>query len=342
MIREAIAMLIDGAHLTERDAERVMSEIMDGYATEAQIASYLTALRMKGETLSEVCGSVRAMQRRMVHIAVDDCQRIVDTCGTGGDGAQTFNISTTAAFVVSGTGITVAKHGNRAVSSQSGSADVLQQLGVCIDLAPEDVQACIRTTGIGFLFAPTFHTAMAKVAGPRKQLGIRTTFNLLGPLVNPARVRNQVLGVYDERLTDLLAQTLARLGSRHSFVVHGMDGLDEITLTDQSKVSEIKDGMISSYYIQPEDFGLSRCAAADLIGGNANENATILTQILEGEHSPRRDVVLLNAAPAIIAGGKASSMAEGLAKAKTSIDSGQAKEKLDQLITTSHTLTSSR
>ena len=183
---------------------------------------------------------------------------------------------------------------------------------------------------------------MAKVAGPRKELGIRTTFNLLGPLVNPVRVRNQVLGVYDERLTDLLAQTLARLGSRHSFVVHGMDGLDEITLTDQSKVSEVQDGMISSYYIQPEDFGLSRCAAADLIGGNVNENATILTQILEGEHSPRRDVVLLNAAPAIIAGGKANSMIEGLAKAKESIDSGQAKEKLDQLIITSHTLTSSR
>ena len=339
MIREAIAMLIDGTDLTEEQAETVMSEIIDGQATDAQIASYVTALRMKGETLSEVCGSARAMRARAAGITVDSSS-VVDTCGTGGDGAHTFNISTTVAFVVSGAGMTVAKHGNRAVSSRSGSADVLKQLGVCIDLSPAGVEACINQTGIGFLFAPVFHPAMAKVAGPRKELGIRTIFNILGPLTNPARATSQVLGVYDEALTELMANALVRLGSRHSFVVHGMDGLDEITLTDRSKISEGKNGTIESYYVAPEDLGFSRCASVELKGGDADENANILTQILEGHPGPRRDIVLLNAAPAIVAGGKANTVAEGLAKAKESIDSGRAKEKLKQLIATSQTLKS--
>lgn len=340
MIREAIAALVDGTDLTEEQAETVMAEIMDGQASDAQIASYVTALRMKGETLSEVCGSARAMQARAAGISVDSpC--VVDTCGTGGDGAQTFNISTTVAFVVAGTGITVAKHGNRAVSSRSGSADVLKQLGVCIDLSPKDVEACINATGIGFLFAPLFHPAMAKVAGPRKELGVRTIFNILGPLTNPAGATGQVLGVYDEALTELMANALVRLGRKHSFVVHGMDGLDEITLTDRTKVSEGKNGTIESYYVTPEDFSLSRCAAEDLRGGDADENATILTQILKGQTGPPRDIVLLNATPAIVAGGKANTMVEGIEQAKDSIDSGRAKERLEQLITTSQTLKSS-
>ena len=339
MIREAIALLVDGTNLTEEQAETVMSEIMDGQATDAQIASYVTALRMKGETLSEVCGSARAMRARAASITVHS-PSVVDTCGTGGDGAQTFNISTTVAFVVAGAGMTVAKHGNRAVSSQSGSADVLKQLGVCIDLSPANVETCINQTGIGFLFAPMFHPAMAKVVGPRKELGIRTTFNILGPLTNPARATSQVLGVYDEALTELMANALVRLGSKHSFVVHGMDGLDEITLTDRSKVSEGKNGTVESYYVAPEDFGLSRCASADLRGGDADENAGILTQILGGRPGPRRDIVLLNAAPAIVAGDRATTMAEGMAKAKESIDSGRAKEKLEQLIATSQALKS--
>jgi anthranilate phosphoribosyltransferase len=339
VIREAIALLVDGANLTEEQAETVMSEIMDGQATDAQVASYVTALRMKGETLSEVCGSARAMRARAACITVDS-PAVVDTCGTGGDGAQTFNISTTVAFVVSGAGITVAKHGNRAVSSRSGSADVLKQLGVCIDLSPASVATCINQTGIGFLFAPLFHPAMAKVAGPRKELGIRTIFNILGPLTNPARATSQVLGVYDEALTELIANALVRLGSKHSFVVHGMDGLDEITLTDRSKISEGKNGTIKNYYVAPEDFGLSRCAPVELRGGDADENASILTQILEGQPGPRREIVLLNAAPAIVAGGKANTMVEGLAIAKESIDSGRAKEKLDQLIAKSRALKS--
>ncbi|HIB55170.1 MAG TPA: anthranilate phosphoribosyltransferase [Nitrospirales bacterium] len=339
MIREAIAMLVDGTNLTEEQAETVMSEIMDGQATDAQIASYVTALRMKGETLSEVCGSARAMRARAASITVHS-PSVVDTCGTGGDGAQTFNISTTVAFVVAGAGMTVAKHGNRAVSSQSGSADVLKQLGACIDLSPANVETCINQTGIGFLFAPVFHSAMAKVAGPRRELGIRTTFNILGPLTNPAGATSQVLGVYDEALTDLMANALLRLGSKHSFVVHGMDGLDEITLTDRSKISEGKDGTIQSYYVKPEDFGLSCCAPVELRGGDADENASILTQILEGQPGPRRDIVLLNAAPAIVAGGNAKTLPEGLTVAQDSIDSGRAKAKLDQLVSTSQKLKS--
>jgi anthranilate phosphoribosyltransferase len=277
------------------------------------------------------------MRKRAAHINID-ASSVVDTCGTGGDGAQTFNISTTVAFVVAGVGITVAKHGNRAVSSRSGSADVLKQLGVCIDLSPADVETCINQTGIGFLFAPIFHAAMAKVAGPRKELGIRTTFNILGPLTNPARATSQVLGVYDEALTELMANALLRLGSKHSFVVHGMDGLDEITLTNRSKISEGKNGMIENYFIEPEDFGFSRCTSVELKGGDANENATILTQIMEGHPGPCRDIVLLNAAPAIVAAGRAQTLAEGLAEARNSIDSGKAKAKLDQLVSISQSV----
>ena len=337
MIREAIAMLLNRENLSEELAEVVMSEIMDGHTTDSQIAAYITALRMKGEVLSEVSGSARAMRARAVDIAIDS-PTVVDTCGTGGDGAKTFNISTTVAFVVSGLEIKVAKHGNRAVSSQSGSADVLKHLGVRIDLPPKDVKACIDTVGIGFLFAPTFHAAMARVAGPRKELGIRTIFNILGPLSNPARATSQVLGVYHEDLTDLMANALVALGSRHSFVVHGMDGLDEITLTDRSKVSEGKNGVIQTYYVQPEDFGLERCSSMDLKGGEAKDNATILVKVLDGSPGPCRDIVLLNAAPAIVAAGKASTLEEGIAEARVSIDTGRAKHKLEYLINESQAL----
>ena len=341
MIREAIALLVDRVDLTEEQAETVMSEIMDGEATDAQIASYATALRMKGETLAEVVGSARAMRAHAANIKVDAVP-VVDTCGTGGDGAQTFNISTTVAFVVAGAGVTVAKHGNRAVSSRSGSADVLKQLGIRIDLSPTEVKNCIETAGIGFLFAPVFHAAMAKVAGPRKELGIRTTFNILGPLTNPAGATNQVLGVFSETLTELMANVLLTLGSTHSFVVYGMDGLDEMTLTDRTKVSEAKNGTVTNYYVQPEDFGLSRSTSDELKGGDAEENASLLKAILDGKPGPQRDIVVLNAAPAIVAAGKATTMAEGLKIAKESIDSGQAKAKLEQLVRTSQSLRSSK
>tara|TARA_B100000315_G_scaffold249835_1_gene281672 strand:- start:1892 stop:2905 length:1014 start_codon:yes stop_codon:yes gene_type:complete len=337
MIREAIRMLVDGIDLTEEQAESIMSEIMDGQATDAQVASYVTALRMKGETLFEVCGSARAMRARAARINIVGSS-VVDTCGTGGDGAQTFNISTTVAFVVAGAGIVVAKHGNRAVSSRSGSADVLKQLGVRIDLSPASVETCVNKAGIGFLFAPVFHPAMAKVAGPRKELAIRTIFNILGPLTNPAHATSQVLGVYDEALTELMANALLHLGSKHSFVVHGMDGIDELTLTGRSKISEGKNGSIENYFIEPEDFKMSRCVVEDLKGGDASENASILMRILQGDSGPCRDIVLLNAAPAIVAGGKAKTLLEGVLVAQGSIDTGRAKTKLDQLISISQSL----
>ena len=331
MIKNAISKLADRTDLSEKEAEEVMLEIMEGAAAPAQIAAYLMGLRMKGETVEEIAGSARAMRSRAIRIRAAD-PLVVDTCGTGGDRANTFNISTTAAFVVAGGGLTVAKHGNRSVSSRSGSADVLVALGARIDLPTEAVQDCVNELGIGFLFAPLFHGAMKHCAVPRQEMGVRTLLNVLGPLTNPAGASIQVLGVYDEGLTELLAKVLIHLGTKHCFLVYGMDGLDEITLTDRTRVSEGKGGVVSSYYLDPRDFGLERVRLKDLAGGTAEENAHITREILRGRKGPKRDLVCLNAAPAFVACRKAKTLQEGFELAGRMIDTGAAMEKLERLI----------
>jgi anthranilate phosphoribosyltransferase len=331
MIKNAITKVADRVHLSEKEAEEVMLEIMEGKATSAQIAAYLMGLRLKGETVEEITGSVKAVRAKAVNIRVAD-PLVIDTCGTGGDQRHTFNISTTSAFVVAGGGLTVAKHGNRSVSSHCGSADVLTALGVRIELPTDRVEACINEIGIGFLFAPLFHGAMKNCAAARQEMGIRTLLNILGPLANPARASIQVLGVYDENLTELLARVLLQLGSMHCFLVHGMDGLDEITLTDRTRVSEAKGGVVSTYDIEPADFGLGRVRLKDLAGGRAEENARITRDILQGRPGPKRDIVCLNAAPAFVAGGKARTLQEGFELAGRVIESGAAMEKLERLI----------
>jgi len=331
MIKDAIAKLVERQSLTEAEAESVMLEIMEGQTTPAQIAAYLTALRMKGETADEITGSARAMRAKAARIRPAD-PLVVDTCGTGGDGGATFNVSTAVAFVVAGAGITVAKHGNRAVSSRAGSADVLKCLGVRIDLPPEQVEECVNEVGVGFLFAPVFHGAMQYAVGPRQEIGVRTVFNLLGPLTNPAGASIQIVGVYDESLTDLLAGVLMRLGVRHCYVVHGLDGLDEITLTDRTRVCEGKAGRLTSYIVEPRDFGFQRARLKDLAGGDAEENARIIRDILSGREEPRLQLVQLNAAPALVACGKAATLQDGVALAHTIVRSGAAMDKLERLI----------
>ena len=331
MIKDAINKLAERADLTEQEAEAVMGEIMDGTATSSQIAGYLMGLRMKGETVEEIAGSVRAMRARATKIRVGDSQ-VVDTCGTGGDRAHTFNISTTAAFVAAGAGLTVAKHGNRSVSSRCGSADVLAALGVKIDLPPELIADCVNEVGIGFLFAPLYHGAMKHCAGPRQEMGIRTMLNLLGPLTNPAGATVQVLGVYEPRLTELLGKVLMHLGSQHCFVVHGMDGLDEITLTDRTIVSEAKGGVLSNYVLTPHEFGLDKASPNAIAGGAPSDNARITREVLQGRQGPRRDIVCLNAAPAFVAGRKAKTLQEGFRLAGEVIDSVAAAEKLARLV----------
>jgi len=331
MIKDALAKLADRTDLSAQEAETVMLEIMDGAASSAQMAAYLMGLRQKGETVAEVVGSVRAMRERATRIRVGS-SIVVDTCGTGGDGANTFNISTTAAFVVAGAGITVAKHGNRSVSSRSGSADLLNMLGVKIDLEPSRVADCIDEVGIGFLFAPLYHGAMKHCAGVRQEMGIRTILNVLGPLANPAGVTHQVLGVYDAKWTDILGRVLLELGSQHCFVIHGLDGLDEITLSDRTKVAEGKGGVVSSYFIAPEEFEIRRTPRKEFVGGSPEENARMTKEILQGRKGPRRDIVCLNAAPAMVVGQKTKTLKEGFYLAQQAIDSGAAAEKLDRLV----------
>lgn len=330
MIKEAIAKVVTNVNLTEAEAEAVMREIMQGEATDAQIAAYITALRLKGETVEEITGSARVMREKAVPIRLD-AKYQVDTCGTGGDMAHTFNISTTVAFVVAGAGVTVAKHGNRSVSSKSGSADVLQALGINIEIPSHRVEECMKETGIAFLFAPIMHQAMKYAIGPRREIGIRTMFNILGPLTNPAKVNAQIMGVYSAELTAPLAQTLGNLGAVHAFVVHGMDGLDEITITGKTKVSEYADGVVKDYFIQPSDFGMATGAKDDLKGGDAKENAAITLAILKGEKGVRRDIVLINAAAGLAASGRARDLKEGITIAAESIDSGAAQRKLEQM-----------
>jgi len=332
VIKEAIFKVVAKTDLAEAEAEAVMREIMQGEATDAQIAAYITALRMKGETVEEITGSARVMREKAVPIKLDAKYQI-DTCGTGGDMAHTFNISTTVAFVVAGAGVTVAKHGNRSVSSKSGSADVLQALGVNIEIPSHRVEECLKEVGIGFLFAPMMHLAMKYAIGPRREVGIRTIFNVLGPLTNPAKVTSQIMGVYAAELTSTLAQALGKLGAHHAFVVHGMDGLDEITITGKTKVSELRDGKVTDYFIHPADFGMHCGKPEDLKGGAAKENAAITEDILKGREGIRRDIVLLNAAAGIFASGLAADFSEGIKHAADAIDSGAAFTKLNELRT---------
>ncbi|HAU32116.1 MAG TPA: anthranilate phosphoribosyltransferase [Desulfotomaculum sp.] len=331
MIKEAIELLTAGKNLTESQSENIMEAIMEGQATPAQIAALLVSLRFKGETVEEITGFVKVMRKKATRINTK-YPVVVDTCGTGGDGANTFNISTTAAFVIAGAGAPVAKHGNRSVSSRCGSADLLEALNVRIDLEPGQVESCLEETGIAFLFAPLLHSAMKHVAVPRREIGIRTVFNVLGPMTNPAGAKAQVMGVYDRELTTKLGGVLARLGTEHSFIICGDQGIDEISLSGPAYVCEIKNGKISEYTVDPEKYGLPRSPAEELFGGSPSENAAHTLSILNGEPGPRRNSVLINAAFGIVASGLAEDLSKGLDLAAESISSGAALEKLQRLI----------
>lgn len=336
MIKEAINLMIQNISLSEDEMAECMKEIMEGKATDAQIGAFLTALRIKGETVDEITAAARIMREKATRINAPE--GIIDTCGTGGDMSHTFNISTATAIVVAATGVPIAKHGNRSVSSRSGSADVLEALGVKIDLPPEKVEKCLFETGFGFLFAPLFHPAMKYAIGPRREIGIRTIFNILGPLTNPAGAKRQVLGVFADKLTEPLASVLGNLGAEDVMVVHGEDGLDEITISDGTKVSRFRNGRVDNLYLSPEDFGLSRSPVSSLLGGDKDENARILVQILKGEKGPKRDIVLINSAAALSVAGKTEDLKEGIMLAAEAIDSGRAMKKLEEIIRVSNTL----
>ncbi|MBI5178870.1 MAG: anthranilate phosphoribosyltransferase [Nitrospinae bacterium] len=332
MIKEAIARLIEGSHLSESEMVATMEEIMTGAASPAQIGAFLIALRIKGETVEEITGAARVMREKALKIETPPGAMVVDTCGTGGDSAGTFNISTTAAFVAAGAGLTVAKHGNKSVSSKSGSADLLQQLGVNIEAEQAKVEECLRECGIGFLFAPIMHAAMKYTIGPRREIGARTIFNMLGPLTNPAGARHQVIGVYRDALTAPIANVLKRLGAEHVFVVHGHDGLDEVTLTTTTQVSELKNGEVITWAFNPKEYGFAYCESEDLKGGDPAANAKITLDILTGkERGPKRDVTVINAAFAIAAGGRSADLKEGITLAQQSLDSGEAMKRLDAM-----------
>jgi len=331
MIADVIRKAVDGAHLSSAEANAAMSEIMAGDASPVQIAAFLVAMRMKGETVEEVTEFARVMREHVRPVKASR-RPLVDTCGTGGDAIKTFNVSTAAAFVAAGAGVAIAKHGNRSVTSKCGSADVLEALGIRFDLSPEECARCIDKIGLGFMFAPSYHPAM-KHAGPvRRELGVRTVFNMLGPLTNPAGAEAQVLGVYSPALTEVHAGALRNLGSRRALVVHGEGGLDELSSFGKTQVTELRDGELATYEVAPEDVGLRRAGGADSVrGGSPEENARRLVSILEGEESAARDIVMLNAAAAIAVGGLADTLADGVRVAAESIDSGKAMAKLRQL-----------
>ncbi len=336
-MKEAIAKLLEGKDLSLAEAEAAMDTIMAGEATPAQIGGFLVALRMKGETVEEIAGCARSMRRNAVRVPARHDGILVDTCGTGGDRLGTFNISTTAAFVVAGAGIPVAKHGNRSVSSKCGSADVLEALGANIQLRADQVARCIDEVGIGFMFAPNFHPAMRHAIGPRRELGVRTVFNILGPLTNPAFATHQVLGVYDPALTEVMARVLAEMGSKAAFVVHSADGLDELSTTGVNRVSHLRAGEVRTFHLDPLDLGLPRAPLETLSGSDVQENAAICQRILAGEErGPRRDVVLLNAAAALAA--ESGDLRAGLEQARESLDSGAALRKLDAFVALSQSL----
>ena len=345
MIKEAIGKVVRGVDLKEVEMEEAMDEIMSGNATPAQIGAFITALRLKGETVDEITGAARAMRARATkvnlnnhlvsidrdEINVED-ETILDTCGTGGDGTSTFNVSTATAFVAAGAGIKVAKHGNRAVSSRCGSADVLLSLGVKLDINNASVERCIQEVGIGFLYAPLYHGAMKYAAGPRQEIGLRTIFNLLGPLTNPAGATAQVLGVYSPDLTEKIAKVLQRLGTREAFVVCGEGTFDEISICGPTRVSHLKGDAVNTFELTPEEYGFTRADPTDIKGGNAKENAQIILNILGGEKGPKRDMVLLNASAAFVATALDKSLKEGIDRAKDVIDSGRARDKLFGLV----------
>lgn len=330
-IREAIDKLVNRIDLSETNTVDVMNQIMTGEATPLQVASFLTALRMKGETVAEITGAARVMREKAHRVNVDG-KTVLDTCGTGGDQKGTFNISTTSAFVVAGAGVNVAKHGNRSVSSQSGSADVLGALGVKVDAPKERVEECIAKIGIGFLFAPLLHEAMKYAMEARRDIGIRTIFNLLGPLTNPAMATHQLIGIYSGELVSTIANVLKNLGSARAMVVHGLEGLDEISLCGPTKVAELRDGQVKEYIFDPEQVGLRRCAMADLHGGSAEQSAVIVRGVLSGDQGPARDVVLLNSGAALYVSGSAATIQDGIKLAAESIDTGKARRKLEQLV----------
>jgi anthranilate phosphoribosyltransferase len=347
-IIDGIRRVVEGQHLSRSEAESLMNEIMTGKATDIQIAAFLTALRMKCETVDELIGFARVIRAKALPVRFPtltendfsgtDRGMLIDTCGTGGDAAGTFNISTATAFVVAGAGIRVAKHGNRSASSLCGSADVMEALGVRLDLTPDAVARCINEVGIGLLFAPLLHEAMRYVAPARREMKIRTVFNLLGPLCNPAGAKAQLLGVYNEDLTEIMAQVLCELGTERAFVVHGSDGLDEITITGESKISEVKNGEVCTYYVAPEDVGINRAPLSAIQGGDAGQNAEIIREILLDRGGAKQDVVLLNAAAGLLIGGKAGNLREGIRIARESIQSGRAMACLQKLVDLSQKL----
>ncbi|MCF7885050.1 MAG: anthranilate phosphoribosyltransferase [Candidatus Marinimicrobia bacterium] len=336
MIKQQIDKVIKRKNLTIEEAEDVMDKIMSGECTDAQIGGFLTALAAKGETVEEITACARVMREKATRIEVDrskaDRGVILDTCGTGGTGTDTFNISTTSALVIAAAGVKVAKHGNRAASSKCGSADVLEELGVNLEVTPDIVAESINAINIGFLYAPLLHKAMKYAIGPRRELGVRTVFNILGPLTNPASANAQVMGVFDADLTEPIGRVLANLGEKRAFVVHGEDNLDEITITGKTKISELKEGQVNTYYIKPEDFGLKRADLSEIKGGDASQNAKIVHSVLNGEKGAPRDIIVLNAAYGLLAADKVESPQAGVKLAQETIDSGKAKNKLQELI----------
>lgn len=337
MLKMAINKLLVKENLTEEEAYNSMNTIMTGQGTESQIGAFLVALRMKGENIEEITGCAKAMRDNAIKVNMEQ-EYIIDTCGTGGDGGKTFNISTAASIIAASSGIKIAKHGNVAVSSKSGSADVLSKLGVNINLDSIEAKKCIDKVGIAFLFAQRYHKAMKYAATPRRELGTRTVFNILGPLTNPAYVTGQVMGVYDEKLTNTVANVLSNLGCKKAMVVHGMDGLDEITTTTTTKVSQVNNGYVKDYFINPEEYGLSLSSLKDIEGGTPEENAEIILNILKGERGKKRDIVLLNTAAALYVGNGCNSIKEGMDLATNLVDSGKAYNKLQQLIKVSNNL----
>lgn len=337
MIKEAIEAIVSGCSLSFEQAAAVMEEIMSGEATPAQIAAFITALRLKGETVDEISGLASVMRAKAIPVKV--APPVVDTCGMGGDNSSTFNISTVAALIASGAGLKVAKHGNRAMSSRCGSADVMEALGVKIDLGAEAVAECIEKVGIGFMLAPIFHPAMKFATAPRREIGIRTVFNILGPLTNPARAEYQVIGVPTIELGEKTALILHRLGTKHTLVMHGINGMDEISINGKSLVWEVSEsGVLPPYEVSPQEFGFREASLKEIKGGTPNDNAQILHRILRGERGPKRDIAVMNAAAALVVGRKAPDLIEGARLAEEIIDSGQALEKLDALTRLSQSL----
>lgn len=341
VVAAAIGSVTSGGSLSEEEAYEVMSAVMDGAATDAQIASLITAIRMKGESVDEIVGFARAMRERAVPVR-PRATGVVDTCGTGGDGLSTFNISTTTAFVTAGAGVPIAKHGNRAVSSAAGSADVLEQLGVRIDLGPDEMARCIDEAGVGFLFAQSLHASMRHAAGPRREIAIRTVFNVLGPLTNPAGATRQLLGVYASELVPVMAEVAGRLGAERVLVVHGHPGMDEVSASGPTTIGEYANGAVHLWEVTPEEVGIARGTLTGIAGGDAETNAAIVRAVLGGEHGQPRDVVLMNTAAALLAAGRATDMAEGVAIARDSIDSGAALGRLAALAAVSQRLAAAR